>query len=119
MRHVEKDLLEMVKNKTTDEPITKYIRIKNADDIKGVAPTVSFTLQSDPVGEVGVNGCQASDMLEFVKELFKSLNSAVPNKQTEMTISACEEAIHYQYERLRDLKGAKLKGQWKSDWLYT
>lgn len=78
------------------------IEIENHEDVKGVPPVVKFTLQSDPVSEVGVNGCQAVDMLEFVKCLFESLNESFPCRENALTITKIEEAIHWQEARTRD-----------------
>ena len=63
----------------------EYIKVKNQKYQFGVPPVVSFTIQSDPVSEVGTNGCQVSDMLEYVKNLFIAADEAFPcdeNKQT-------------------------------------
>ncbi len=50
MRHVEKALL-----KYNDEcKLTHFIKLKNVEDVKGVAPIVSFTIQSDPISEVSL-----------------------------------------------------------------
>lgn len=94
MRHVEKAL---VKFGPTD-----YIRIENAEDTKGVPPVVSFTIQSDPVKEVGVNGLQALDMLVYVKCLFDSLNEAFPCNENEDTVDCLEMAIFWQHKRTED-----------------
>jgi hypothetical protein len=94
MRHVVKALQKL---NSTD-----FITIQNAEDVKGVAPVVSFTIQSDPVKEVGINGCQAIDMLEYIKCLFESLNEAFPCKENALTITKIEEAIHWQEARTKD-----------------
>jgi hypothetical protein len=94
MRHVVKALQKL--------NLTDFITIQNAEDVKGVAPVVSFTIQSDPVKEVGINGCQAIDMLEYVKCLFESLNEAFPCRENALTITKIEEAIHWQEARTKD-----------------
>jgi hypothetical protein len=94
MRHVVKALQKL--------NLTDFITIQNAEDVKGVAPVVSFTIQSDPVKEVGINGCQAIDMLEYVKCLFESLNEAFPCIENDLTITKIEEAIHWQEARTKD-----------------
>ena len=106
MRHVKKALLKMV----MPNQLTRYIDIENDMDEKGVVPVVKFSIQSDPVSEVGVNGCQASDMLEYVKCLFQSLNEAIPNRETSLTITKLEEAIHWQDARTKDRKKRKVEG---------
>ena len=79
----------------------QYIEIVNSQDVKGVPPIVSFTIQSDPVSEVGVNGLQAVDMIRYLKCLFQSLNEAFPCRENSLTITKLEEAILWQNERTR------------------
>lgn len=94
MRHVEKALRKIGK--------TDFIKITNLEDKKGVPPIVSFQIQSDPIGEVGINGVQATDMLEYVKCLFESLNEAFPCRENSLTITKIEEAIHWQEARTKN-----------------
>ena len=72
MRHVEKALVKFNENHNGETPCP-FIAIENMEDVKGIAPVVKFTIQSDPIKEVGVNGIQAVDMLEYVKYLFQLL----------------------------------------------
>ena len=94
MRHVEKALQKFGN--------TEFVKIENTEDVKGVAPIVSFTVQSDPIGEVGVNGVQATDMLGYVKCLFQSLNDAFPCKENEFTISSINRALYWQEQRTKN-----------------
>lgn len=112
MRHVSKALLKfngLVSNQ--DRPEAKFIKIENIEDIKGIAPIVSFTIQSDPISEIGVNGLQATDMLEYVKCLFESLNEAFPCRENALTITKIEEAIHWQEARTKDRLKRQVEGQ--------
>ena len=105
MRHVEKALMEM--------GYPEFMDIENLEEVEGVegvAPIISFTIQSDPISMVGVNGCQARDMLEYVKNLFVSLNSAVPNRETSITITKLEEALHWQDARTADREKRNVEG---------
>lgn len=72
---------------------------------------VTFTIQSAPVSEVGVNGIQAQGMLEYVKELFVSLNSVFPCRENSLTITKIEEAIHWQEARTRDREKRNVEGK--------
>ena len=108
MRHVQKAWIEMVSKMEN-----RFIEIENTEDVKGVPPVVKFTIQSDPIGEVGVNGCQASDMLEYVKCLFESLNEAIPNRETSITITKLEEAMMWQEKRTKDRKRRRVEGSMK------
>lgn len=106
MRHVKKALLKFGK--------TEFINIQNEEDVKGVAPIVSFTIQSDPISEVGINGVQATDMLEYVKCLFESLNDVFPCRENALTITKIEEALHWQDARTKDRLKRNVEGQNKS-----
>jgi len=112
MRHVEKALISYNKEnggETSDNP--SFITIKNVSDEKGVAPIVSFTIQSDPVGEVGINGVQALDILKYSKNLFESLNEAFPCRENALTITKIEEAIHWQEARTKNREKRGVEGK--------
>lgn len=72
---------------------------------------VRFTIQSDPISEVGVNGCQVVDMLEYVKCLFQSLNEKFPCRENALTITKIEEAIHWQEARTKDRTRRNVEGK--------
>lgn len=53
MRHVENAYNKLEKKMDADGSIMgilNFIKIENKEDVKGVAPIVSFTIQSDPIG---------------------------------------------------------------------
>jgi hypothetical protein len=103
MRHVEKAYNKLVAETAGEIPtILDYIQLENVEDVKGVAPIVKFTIQSDPIGEVGVNGVQALDMLKYVKCLFESLNEAYHSHYNDTTIAHIENAIQAQHLRTED-----------------
>lgn len=115
MRHVENAYNKLVSETAGEVPvILDFIKIENAEDVKGIAPIVSFTIQSDPIGEVGVNGCQALDMLKYTKCLFQSLNDAFPCRENALTITKIEEAIHWQDARTKDRQKRKVEGENKA-----
>ena len=98
MRHVEKALHKMA-DQTKQHNIGNFVKLENVQDIKGIAPTVSFTIQSNPITEVGINGCQATDMLLYTKCLFESLNEAFPCHENTVTIQKLTEALDWQEQR--------------------
>jgi hypothetical protein len=105
MRHVE-DALKRMKSENK-----QFVEIENLEDVKGVAPIVKFTIQSDPIGEVGVNGLQATDMLEYVKCLFESLDAKFPCKENNETILRLQSAINWQNKRTEDRKKRGVEGK--------
>ena len=109
MRHVEKALLKYHDSQFPNIPTT-FIEIENATDEKGISPIIKFTVQSDPISEVGVNGVQVLDMLEYTKCLFQSLNESFPCRENALTITKIEEAIHWQHARTRDRINRQVEG---------
>ena len=109
MRHVEKALRLLIDTNTNVSK--QFISIENNEEVKGVAPIVKFTIQSDPISEVGVNGIQAVDILEYTKCLFQSLNDAFPCRENALTITKIEEAIHWQDARTKDRKKRLVEGK--------
>ena len=110
MRHVEKALVNLVNSDSTLD-YAKFITIDNAEDVKGIAPVVRFEIQSDPIGEVGVNGVQATDIIKYAKFLIESLNDAFPCIENELTISALNTAISIQKLRTRDRERRSVEGE--------
>lgn len=72
--------------------ITQAIPI-NASDC-----TVTFILQTKPIRESGVTGCQIDHVLMFALESLRILNREVPCRESSIAITKIEEALH----RLRD-----------------
>lgn len=92
MRHVVRAANKFIK--TYGE--NSFIKMEISDDVKGVSPIVKFTIQSDPISEVGLNGCQALDMLKYAKCLFESLNDTYHSHYNDTTIAHIENAIQAQ-----------------------
>jgi len=114
MRHVEKALLKFHELQTPENVPFPFIAIDNMEDEKGVAPIVKFTIQSDPISEVGVNGCQALDMLVYTKCLFESLNDAFPCSENVETLIHLARAMDYQDKRTADRLARQVEGQNKA-----
>ena len=112
MRHVSK-AFEAVKNNMIGEhnSLEEFIEIENAADEKGVAPIVKFKIQSDPIGEVGVNGCQATDILVYAKALFESLTNAFPCDEHNHTTNSIRTAISWQERSTIERKKRGVEGQ--------
>jgi len=78
-------------------------------DIEG--NKITFTVQDGTLLESGVNGLQATDMLEYVGELFASLNSEFPCSENRMTLQHIKEALHYQWLRTKDRTERQVEGK--------
>lgn len=115
MRHVvkawEKMFAELNDEKGIFPKTMDFITIANHQDVKGVPPVVSFKIQSDPIKEVGVNGCQAEDILRYVKCLFQSLNEAFGSPYNEETIQYIDLALAAQQKRTADRLARGVEGE--------
>jgi hypothetical protein len=85
-----------------DPEVRNDIKVDNSD--------VSFKIQDGPIKEVGKNGCQASDMLDYVRALFESLNKAYPCNENELTIAHLKSAKHQQNLRTEDREKRAVEG---------
>lgn len=110
-RHVVKALNKFLQDSDNPDLIKKFITIENAEDVKGVAPSVKFTIQSDPIGEVGINGVQALDMLKYVRCLFQSLNETFPCEENLHSITNIDVAIIWQNKRTQDRLKRNVEGK--------
>jgi hypothetical protein len=106
------DALERMTSK-----LKRFITIENVDDVKGMAsearipPVVRIPVQSDPIPQVGENGLQAVDIIEYAKCLVESLNDRFPCRENSLTITKLEEAIHWQEARTKNRISRNVEGQ--------
>lgn len=61
--------------------------------------SLSFTLQNGPIKEVGVNGCQVTDVIAVAKHIIEQLNDKFPCAENDQTISHLESALKWQVAR--------------------
>lgn len=97
-----------------DSPLKEFINITNIEDVPGVTPQAVFTIQSDPISEVGVNGCQAQDIIEYALCLIQSFNARFPCRENALTITKLEEALFWQEARTKKRVKAGVEGFNKS-----
>jgi len=105
MRHVQKALNQYFENYGE----TAFISLTNAEE-NGLPPKVEFTIQSDPIGDVGVNGVQCEDIIKYSLCLLRSLNQAFPCRENSLSITKLEEALHWQQARTRDRTSRNVEG---------
>lgn len=74
---------------------------------------IGFKLQEGPIKENGVNGCQATDMIEIATDIIRQLNEKFPCRENSMTITKLEEALMWQEKRTenRTLRGVEGKNE--------
>jgi len=89
-----------------EHDVRVYVQLSQEDH------SVTFEVQDAPIGDVGINGCQATDMLEFVRNLYTSLNDALPCKENEKTIDLINVALKTQNRRTKDRKRRGVEGKY-------
>lgn len=89
--------------------LIEYLDIKESDTVAGQS-LVSFPMQSAPIGDVGLNGLQATDILEWLIGLYKALDASFPCEENKLTISHLEEAHFAQACRTMRRQKAKIEG---------
>jgi hypothetical protein len=75
------------------------------------ANMISFKIQDGPIKEVGLNGCQLTDMVEVSLEMLKKLNEKFPCRENSMTITKLEEALMWQEKRTKDREARNVEGK--------
>ena len=60
--------------------------------------------------EVGWNGCQVDEIIEFTKEFIEGLNSEFPCRENSLAITKLEEALMWLNKRKRDREDRGVEG---------
>ena len=72
--------------------------------------TISFNIQSDPIKEVGVNGCQVDTLIHAAKLILEGLNAKFPSEYNEMAINKLDMAIRHLEQRTKDREARNVEG---------
>ena len=75
--------------------------------------SISFTMQSGPVKEVGANGCQVDSLIDAAKWMLVACNGSLPCRETSIAITKLEEALMWLQSRTRDREARGVEGTWK------
>lgn len=103
MKHCKKALEVFNNTKVGDKNFTDFISIEGNE--------LKIKVQDGIIPEVGINGIQVTNILEYINELYKSLNSEYPCRENYLTITKIEEAIHWQEARTKDRIKRNVEGK--------
>lgn len=67
-------------------------------------------LQDGPIKEVGVNGCQIDDIIEWAKARIEFFNSKFPCRENSMIITKLDEALLWSMKRRVDREKRQVEG---------
>jgi len=87
------------------------IRPTNHIYVRHDVNSLSFTLQNGPIGEVGKNGCQVTEIIAVAKHILEGLNRLYPSRENAMSITKLDEALMWQDKRTSDRIARGVEGK--------
>lgn len=76
--------------------------------------TLTINIQDGTIFEAGINGIQITDLLEYVGEVYKSLDNAFPCTHNKYTIVHIDRALKEQHLRTVDRTARGVEGKQKA-----
>ncbi len=76
----------------------------------GKKSSVKFTIQSGPIKEYGINGCQIDDVISWAKEKIEEFQKAFPCRENAIVITKLDEALLWLMKRKIDRELRKVEG---------
>jgi hypothetical protein len=90
--------------------MSEYIQETGWPQVHGQESSVKFTIQSGPIKEFGVNGCQVDDVIVWVKEKIEGFNKAFPCRENSLVVTKLEEALLWSLKRKLDREKRQVEG---------
>ncbi len=75
---------------------------------------VTFDVQTGPIKEVGVNGCQIDELVRFARKTIASFQERSPCRENALVLTKLDEAIHWLEHRTRDREARGVEGTHKA-----
>ena len=72
--------------------------------------SLTFTMQTGPIKEVGINGCQVDTLIHAAKAIIEKLNDKLPCRENALVITKLDEAIQWLDHRTRDREKRDVEG---------
>ena len=88
----------------------QYIEETGWPQVHGQTYSVKFTIQSGPIKEFGVNGCQIDDVIEWAKTKIEEFNKAFPCRENSLIITKLDEALLWSMKRKLDRDKRNVEG---------
>lgn len=90
--------------------MNEFIKETGWPQVHGEKSSVEFTIQSGPIKEFGVNGCQIDDVVAWAKEKIEGFNKAFPCRENSMVITKLDEALLWLQKRKSDREKRSVEG---------
>ena len=88
----------------------KDFRRQNPIQLRVDKGSISFTLQTGPIKEVGVNGCQIDALIEMAREIIAYFNKQYPCRENSLVLTKLDEAMMWLKERTSRREREKTEG---------
>ena len=90
--------------------MNEYIKETGFPQIHGEKSIVEFVIQSGPVSEFGINGCQIDDVIEWAKQKIEEWNKQLPSRENSIVITKLDEALLWLLKRKLDREKRQVEG---------
>jgi hypothetical protein len=87
-----------------------FIKESGWPQVHGQSSSVEFQIQSGPIKEFGVNGCQIDDVIQWAKEKIEGFNAAFPCRENSLIITKLDEALLWSLKRKMDREKRNVEG---------
>jgi len=88
----------------------QYIQERGWPQIHGEPSFVTFTIQSGPIKEFGVNGCQIDDVIAWAKEKIEGFQQAFPCRENAIVLTKLHEVLFWLMKRKMDREKRQVEG---------
>ncbi len=88
----------------------QYIVEQGWPQIHGEKSSVKFTIQSGPINEFGVNGCQIDDVIAWAREKIEGFQKAFPCRENAIVATKLDEALLWLMKRKMDREKRQVEG---------
>lgn len=108
-RHFDVPYGDNATNNKKESDMGNFIKEEGFPQVHGQKSEVTFTIQSGPIKEFGVNGCQIDDVIRWAKDKVSEFNTAFPCRENSLAITKLDEALLWLYERkrVREVRGVE------------
>jgi hypothetical protein len=89
---------------------SEFIKETGWPQVHGELSTVTFQVQSGPIKQFGVNGCQIDDVIAWAKEKIEEFNKAFPCRENSMIVTKLDEALLWSIKRKLDREKRQVEG---------
>ena len=88
----------------------RRFKVSAANFVRVEGNKIEFTLQSGPIKEVGVNGCQIDDIIRHARDTLQSFQGAIPCRENTHAIDKLDESLMWLEKRKQNRERRGVEG---------